>query len=87
LIVDGQDLGQRISFLEHRWSYALGYGLIASLIYNFFPTTMAMSTWQYCQLLLTFRAYHLKLGAVPTKPRLKIFRVAKEMATLLINLV
>lgn len=37
LIADGHDLGQRISFIEHRWAYALGYGLIASLIYNFFP--------------------------------------------------
>lgn len=88
LIVDGQDLGQRISFFEHRWAYALGYGLIASLIYNFFPLVIAMSCWQYLQLLLTFRVYQLKLSQLtPTRPRLRIFRVAKEMATLLINLV
>lgn len=86
LITNGHDLGQRLAFIEHRWAYALGYGLMASLVYNFFPFAIAMSIWQYLQLLLTFRAFQTSSASL-SKSRLRIFRIAKELATISINLV
>lgn len=98
LIVKRCDLYQRIRFLETRWSYALGYGLTASLIYNFFPDVFATSVWQFMQLLLTLRAITISLPDSPPPseekvprvcnwlgPRFRIFRLAQALATALIK--
>ena len=101
LIVQRRDLFQRIKFLETRWSYALGYGLPASLVYHFFPGVFATSAWQCMQLLLTLRAVSVVLPdappinaeARPAKvcdwfgPRLRIFRLAQDLAMILIRFV
>lgn len=89
LIVKRCDLHQRIRFLETRWSYALGYGLSASLIYNFFPRVFATSLWQFMQLLLTLRAITVTLPSPPLpfngNSRLRIFRLAQTLATTIIK--
>jgi hypothetical protein len=85
LIIRKCNLHQRIHFLETRWAYSLGYGFIASLVYNFFPTVFATTVWQLMQLLLLLRAISLPYPRNSPLSRLKIFGLAQTIATTFIQ--
>lgn len=99
LITKNQDLFQRVLFVEQKWAYALGYGIITSVLYHMAPSAISNGLWQYAVLLLMLNAMRLKLLTLPGPPveerpvsrssmwhQLRVFYVAQIFAVYVIQM-